>query len=134
VLTADQTSELRKKLEAERERIVAKAHEALDFAMGRDPERVGRDSIDASVEEGLYSTELRLHDREKRLLGKIEQALERLEKGEIDECEDCGEEIGFKRLLARPVTPLCVLCKQDREDGEAATGPVPRSAAFTPEE
>jgi DnaK suppressor protein len=122
MLNSDQTAQLRGKLEAERTRIVAKASEALGFAMGRDREAVGRDSIDASVEEGMYSTELRFHDREKRLLTKIEDALDRLERGEIHECEDCGDEIGFKRLLARPVTTLCVSCKEDREAGEAAVG------------
>ena len=50
-----------------------------------------RDSIDESMEEELFSTELRLRDREKYLLGKINSALERLAAGTIDECEDCGE-------------------------------------------
>ncbi|RMH45146.1 MAG: RNA polymerase-binding protein DksA [Deltaproteobacteria bacterium] len=92
--------------------------------MARDPERTGRDSIDQCVEEELYSTELRLHDREKKLLAKIDEALARLERGEIDECEDCGDSIGFKRLLARPVTTLCVACKEDREEGEVRAGPL----------
>jgi DnaK suppressor protein len=122
VLTQEQQEALRVKLEAERRRIGAKSRDALGFAMGRDPERVGRDSIDASVEEGLYSTELRLHDREKKLLTKIDEALIRLESGDINECEDCGDEIGFERLMARPVTTLCVPCKEDREAGEAASG------------
>ena len=134
MLTPEQTAELRAKLEAERARILENARNALGFAMGRDPERVGRDSIDASVEEGLYSTELRIHDREKKLLVKIDGALERLETGEIDECEDCGDPIGFKRLAARPVTTLCVECKQDREAGEATTSSDSGSPGFPSEE
>lgn len=130
LLDDKQTSALRDKLQTERDRIVAKSKDALGFAMGRDPEIVGRDSIDASVEEGIYSTELRLHDREKKLLEKIDGALERLDAGEIDECEDCGDEIGFKRLLARPVTTLCVSCKEDREAGENAIGPISGPQAF----
>jgi DnaK suppressor protein len=122
MLTPRESDQLRGKLEAERERITGKARQALDFAMGRDPEVVGRDSIDVSVEEGIYSTELRLHDREKKLLGKIDEALARLAAGELDQCEDCGDAIGFKRLLARPVTTLCVSCKQEQEAGEAAVG------------
>jgi DnaK suppressor protein len=43
----------------------------------------------------------------------------RLEAGEIDECEECSEPIGFKRLLARPVTTLCFECKTAREQTEA---------------
>ena len=58
---------------------------------------IGRDSIDESMEEELFSTEMRLHDREKFLLGKIEKQLARLEAGIIDECEDCGEAISFRR-------------------------------------
>lgn len=134
MLSPEQVAELQQRLHAERARILASADEVLGFAMSRDPERVGRDSIDASVEEGMYSTELRLHDREKKLLGKIDEALERLATGEIDECEDCGDEIGYKRLLARPVTTVCVECKEDREKSEAATGPVPRSSGFPPED
>jgi len=132
VLTDDQTAQLRHALREDRARIIDKARQALGFAMSRAPGTVGRDSIDASVEEGIYSTELRLHDREKHLLAKIDKALERIEHGELDECEDCGDPIGFKRLLARPVTTLCVECKQDREDKENATGPVPRADILPP--
>ncbi len=120
MLTPEQTEQLKAKLTADRTRLATKGREALGFAMSRDPERVGRDSIDASVEEGMYSTELRIHDRENKLLSKIDSALARIEAGEIDECEDCGDDIGFKRLLARPVTTLCVACKEDREAGESA--------------
>ena len=56
--------------------------------------------------------------REKKLLGKIRGAVTRLEDGTIDECEDCGDPIGFKRLLARPVTTLCIHCKESREELE----------------
>ena len=63
---------------------------------------IGRDSIDESMEEEMFSTEMRLHDREKFLLGKINKQLVRLEADEIDVCEDCGEAISFRRLLARP--------------------------------
>jgi DnaK suppressor protein len=130
LLDDKQTAALRAVLEADRNRIAGRFKDALGFAMARDPETVGRDSIDASVEEGIYSTEMRLHDREKKLLSKIDGALERLEAGEIDECEDCGDDIGYKRLLARPVTTLCVMCKEDREAGEAAIGPLSGPQAF----
>jgi DnaK suppressor protein len=78
------------------------------------------------------STELRLRDREKKLLGKIDLALARLEDGTINQCEDCGEPIGFKRLLARPVTTLCIDCKERREAHEdmvemTGRSPEPRS-------
>ncbi|WP_428269848.1 TraR/DksA family transcriptional regulator [Haliangium sp.] len=118
MLSKEQLEELRERLLAERRRLVASAHSALSFAMDRDRDRVGRDSLDESTEEAMYSTELRLHDREKYLLAKIEAALRRLEDGDGDECESCSEPIGFKRLMARPVTTLCIDCKAEREESE----------------
>jgi DnaK suppressor protein len=119
MLTPEQTQALRERLEAERERLGAHAHSALEFTMDRDRDRIGRDSMDESTEEELYSTQLRLHDRETFLLAKIREAMQRLESGEIDECEECSEPIGFKRLMARPVTTLCFECKSAREQVEA---------------
>jgi DnaK suppressor protein len=119
MLTADQTVQLRERLETELSRLVASASAALGFTMDRDRDRVGRDSMDESTEEELYSTQLRLHDREARLVGKIREALSRLKAGGIDECEECSEPIGFKRLMARPVTTLCFECKTAREQVEA---------------
>lgn len=66
----------------------------------------------------MYSTQLRLHDRETFLLTKIDAALERLEAGVLDECEECSSAISFQRLMARPVTTLCIECKSDREQSE----------------
>jgi DnaK suppressor protein len=119
MLTADQTSELRARLQADLNRLADHAHSALDFTMDRDRDRIGRDSMDESTEEEIYSTQLRLHDRETFLLEKIREAMRRLEAGEIDECEECSEPIGFKRLMARPVTTLCFECKTAREQVEA---------------
>ena len=119
MLTAPESEELKQRLEAELSRLVANAQSAISFTMDRDRDRVGRDSMDESTEEELYSTQLRLHDRETFLLGKIQEALKRLDAGEIDECEECSEPIGFKRLMARPVTTLCFECKTAREQVEA---------------
>ena len=95
---------------------------------------IGRDSIDESMEEEIFSTEMRLHDREKFLLGKINKQLARLDGDEIDVCEDCGETISFRRLLARPVTTLCIDCKEQSEREEAASeqpGRARRAASAT---
>jgi DnaK suppressor protein len=119
MLNPDQTEQLKTRLEAELNRLSLAASSALDFTMDRDRDRVGRDSMDESTEEELYSTQLRLHDREARLAGKIREALRRLREGQIDECEECSEPIGFKRLMARPVTTLCFECKTAREQVEA---------------
>jgi DnaK suppressor protein len=122
MLTPEQTTQLKARLQADLARLADHAHSALDFTMDRDRDRIGRDSMDEATEEETYSTQLRLHDRETFLLGKIREAIARLEKGEIDECEECSEPIGFKRLLARPVTTLCFECKTAREQVEADEG------------
>jgi DnaK suppressor protein len=123
MLTPEQTQELRKALEADLTRLGDHAHSALEFTMDRDRDRIGRDSMDEATEEETYSTQLRLHDRETFLLAKIREAMQRLDKGEIDECEECSEPIGYKRLMARPVTTLCFECKTAREQVEAEERP-----------
>lgn len=119
MLNDSQRAQLKEVLEGERQRLLRNAQDGLAFSMNRE-RNIGRDSIDESMEEELFSTELRLRDREKFLLGKIMGALERLEQKTIDECESCGESIGFKRLLARPVTTLCIDCKEEAEKEEQA--------------
>lgn len=123
MLTSEQTNELRSRLQAEINRLADHAHNAVEFTMDRDRDRIGRDSMDEATEEETFSTQLRLHDREAGLLAKIREAMQRLENGAIDECEECSEPIGFKRLLARPVTTLCFECKSAREQVEADERP-----------
>ena len=119
-LSEEQNGQLRTALEAEQDRILRNAQDGLQFSMNRE-RNIGRDSIDESMEEEIFSTELRLRDREKFLLAKIKDALLRLDEKTINECEDCGEPIGFRRLLARPVTTLCIECKEARESDEAVS-------------
>jgi len=65
---------------------------------------------------------LRLRERERTLLVKIDEALERIDSGDFGICESCGSDIGFKRLEARPVTTLCIDCKTRAEAAEKARG------------
>src|SRR3989339_1994865 len=64
----------------------------------------------ASLESNRDFT-LRIRERERKLIFKIQEALERLDEGEYGVCESCGEKIGIARLKARPVTTLCIDCK-----------------------
>ena len=64
----------------------------------------------------------RLRERERGLAAKIEQALQKIEQGVYGECESCGEEIGLKRLEARPVAELCIDCKAEQEKLERHLG------------
>jgi len=62
---------------------------------------------------------LRLRDRERMLLKKIEETIERIDNNEdYGKCEECGCEIGIKRLEARPVTTFCIDCKTKQEEDE----------------
>jgi DnaK suppressor protein len=117
MLNPEQTEQIRKRLLEEERRVAENAQLSLQMSRDRATD-TGRDSIDQSTSEGMLSTDLRLRDREKKLLAKIRSAIARLESGTLDECEDCGEPIGFKRLLARPVTTLCIECKESREEQE----------------
>jgi DnaK suppressor protein len=58
---------------------------------------------------------LRIRERERKLITKIREALARIEEGTFGVCERCGEEISEKRLEVRPVTTLCINCKQEQE-------------------
>jgi DnaK suppressor protein len=119
MLTEKEKAQLRTVLEDEQKRLAKTSQNALAYSMNHE-RNIGRDSIDESMEEEIFSTEMRLHDREKFLLGKINKQLIRMSKNEIDTCEDCGEAISFRRLLARPVTTLCIDCKEQSEREEAA--------------
>ena len=118
MFTTGQIQTLQDLLVARRDQLLENAEKAMGLTRDRDNDQIGRDSIDESTQEWMYSTALRLHDREKFLLNKIESALKRLQAGEIDECSECGDPIGFARLQARPVTTMCIGCKEDREQNE----------------
>ena len=68
----------------------------------------------ASLESNRNFT-LRIRDRERKLIGKIKEALGRIDDGSYGKCEECGESIGRERLEARPVTTLCIDCKSMQE-------------------
>jgi len=65
---------------------------------------------------------LRIRDRERKLILKIREAIERIDAGTYGTCEICGGDISEKRLLARPVTTMCIDCKSRMEELERAKG------------
>jgi DnaK suppressor protein len=133
MLSPNEKAQIRKVLEESRQKLQRTGQNALSYSMNHE-RNIGRDSIDESMEEELFSTEMRLHDREKFLLNKINKQLVRLDKGDIDICEDCGEQIAFRRLLARPVTTLCIDCKEQSEKEEAAIAQAGRGGGFDAED
>ncbi len=76
------------------------------------------DPNDRATQESEFGLELRTRDRERKLLRKINSALIRIEEGSYGYCEETGEEIGLKRLEARPVATLCVEAQERRELAE----------------
>jgi DnaK suppressor protein len=80
------------------------------------------DPTDRAAMESDRNFTLRIRDRERKLIGKIREALERLEHGTYGICDSCGESISVKRLKARPVTTQCIECKTEEEARENALG------------
>ena len=76
------------------------------------------DPNDRASLETEHINNLRIRDRERKLLTKVEEALERVEKKTFGYCENCGSEIGEERLLIRPVTTYCIICKETQEAAE----------------
>ena len=76
------------------------------------------DPNDRATQESEFGLELRTRDRERKLIRKISQALARIDEGSYGFCEETGEEIGLKRLEARPVATLCLEAQERRELAE----------------
>jgi DnaK suppressor protein len=76
----------------------------------QEPDITDRASIETEV-----ALEFRTRDRQRKLIGKIDEALERIERGEYGYCEETGEPIGIKRLEARPVATLSVEAQERHE-------------------
>ena len=81
-----------------------------------------RDSFPDPTDRANLETDrnflLRIRDRERKLIGKIKEALARIDDGTFGTCEECGEDISEERLKARPVTTLCIDCKTKEEEEE----------------
>ncbi|MDJ0787153.1 MAG: RNA polymerase-binding protein DksA [Myxococcota bacterium] len=111
----------RKLLTEQRDQLVGNVKRAKQGDIHLDPDDFP-DEIDTASSEVNLAFMGRLRERERGLLAKIEQALEKIEDGVYGECEGCGEEIGLKRLAARPVAELCIDCKSEQEKLERNLG------------
>jgi DnaK suppressor protein len=76
------------------------------------------DPNDRASQETDMSLELRSRDRERKLIKKIDETIARIDKNDYGYCENCGVEIGLKRLEARPTATLCIDCKTLDEQRE----------------
>jgi DnaK suppressor protein len=109
--------ELKKKLEEQRARILADAVETINEGLKPEKENYADlgDQASAETDRNLL---LRLRGREQKLLKKVDEAIKRIDDGTFGICEECGEKINVKRLLARPVTTYCIDCKTAQEEEE----------------
>lgn len=100
------------------QRIAELRQEAGKTVENMDEDENFPDPADRASMESNRNSMLRMRDRERKLIFKIQEALQRLNDGEYGICEECGEEIGIERLKARPVTTLCIACKSNQEIAE----------------
>ena len=107
----------RRLLEARRQEIFHEAERAVGSMNGELKEGYA-DPTDRAAYESDRNFLLRLRDRERKLLAKIDEAVERIGDGSYGRCEECATEIGIERLKARPVTTLCISCKSSQEARE----------------
>jgi DnaK suppressor protein len=80
------------------------------------------DPNDRASLEADRNFELRIRDRERKLILKMQEAIKRIDDGTFGICEVCGGPISEKRLMARPVTTLCIECKTKQEKMEKLKG------------
>ena len=116
----DRIEEFRQILFTERTKIFQNVQRTLTEDMTIDLDELADDIDRASVDQNQALT-FRLRRRERMLLDKIEHSLLRLESEDYWWCDECGAWIGFKRLRARPVTTLCIICKEKRERKERSS-------------
>ena len=114
-LTPEQIEEIRQSIEKQRAEIIEKVNQRNEDDY--EPEVRG-DDADIANSEGIAITMERLQTRDVRLLKKLDEAARWIETEDFGYCEGCGEEIGFKRLLARPAARLCIECTQNEEQRE----------------
>jgi len=107
----------RRLLETRRREILSEAERAVG-SMNSKPEEPFADPADRATLESDRNFQLRLRDRERKLLAKIDEAVDRIGDGSYGRCDECGGEIGIERLKARPVTTFCIGCKSDQEARE----------------
>jgi DnaK suppressor protein len=107
----------RKMLQEEKQRILNNSKNALRNELALSPDDLP-DETDLAASEVNQNLVFKLRDRERQLLSKIDEALARMEEGMFGTCLECEEPIEIRRLEARPVSELCLSCKERQEHRE----------------
>src|SRR6478672_9639323 len=116
-MDAKTMAKYKKLLLEEKQRIINNSKNALQNELALSPDDLP-DETDLAASEINQNLVFKLRDRERQLLAKIDQALARMDEGTFGSCEDCEEPIEPRRLEARPVSTLCIACKEKQEHKE----------------
>ncbi len=109
--------EFRTLLTEEKRRLLEKAAHTIENEIELSKDDMA-DDVDLASALADQNLSLRLRGRERSLMDKIDLALERIDNEEFGECVVCGDDIALKRLRARPVTTMCISCKEEQERRE----------------
>ena len=107
----------KKLLEQERNRIRNNATNVIKTLTDQTQDFKGDEADEAMALSDAHIS-FRFLDREKQFLDKIEETLIKIKKGTFGLCEDCGEDIGIRRLEIRPIATLCINCKEEQEKSQ----------------
>lgn len=107
--------EIRKSLVQQRETLLAEAGIKMNSPSDETIFPELGDQASAEINRNFM---LRLKERERKLIKKIDKAIEKIDSGTYGICDTCGQEISIKRLEARPVTTMCIECKTEQEQEE----------------
>src|SRR6476469_4948269 len=116
-MDAKTLAKYKKLLLEEKQRILNNSKNALKHELSLSPDDLP-DETDLAASEINQNLVFKLRDRERQLLSKIDEAMERIEAGTYGACEECEEPIEPRRLEARPVSTLCIACKEKQEHRE----------------
>ena len=115
-MSVNQRAYFRAKLNAWKNDILREARETLDHLAEESANHP--DLADRASSETDRAIELRARDRQRKLISKIDAALQRLDEGTYGYCEETGEPIGLKRLDARPIATLSIEAQERHERRE----------------
>ena len=120
MLTVEQLNYIRDLLNKELAEIEERNREKVGEmeAMRNDSETFHGDEADQANFMEERNRQLRMRDRDRKLINKIRETLHKIDIGEYGICESCGCDIDFERLKLRPVASLCIECKQEAEERE----------------
>ena len=116
-MNAEQLEQFRQVLVDQREELIKKILHTVNHEIDLKQDDMA-DDLDLASVLADQNFNLRLRGRERRLMNKIDYALQRIDANEFGECVVCEEPIALKRLRARPVTTMCIECKEEEERRE----------------